>query len=397
MQWPFHQKHTFKDMLVLRVVSSRFRRIVNNYSEFWYRDDLDISSYLPRDTNDDCWALRQTQWLRILLCDQVLVQFLGYKEGWTFPTLVGFLSVCDRVPRIQQNARRIDLHFIDSGICIALYKLASFQYIQKLRVELHHEVISLDMISESCPLLEELELCDLEAFEGNLSGHTHLNRLSISFFKYNRRLTSSLVPFNSTKTLTSLCLLRCNSVSRRNLNENPLNYFINLTHLEVSPLCQDLCSLLCTATNIKLIRFIATFDSRWGGEPTVDKVIAVFCSSCLEQLEELEIKVDAETNELNDYFSQYSPILRVVRSQLRTLQTAKFDMGLDISWCSYLGTLLNLKSLQWLIHIQFCNVETVREENLYLNEGLEKDKLKRTFEDVFVNFLIKPFISIDFW
>lgn len=128
----------------------------------------------------------------------------------------------------------------------------------------------------------------------------------------------------------------------------------------------------------------------------MDKVMDIFCSSCLEQLEELEIKVDDDAIELDDYFTHYAAILRAVASHLRTLQTVKLDMGLDISWCTYLGSLLNLKSLQWLIRIRFCNVEAMGKENFYLNEESEKGKLKRTFEDVFVNFLVKPFISINF-
>jgi hypothetical protein len=91
--------------------------------------------------------LRQIRWLKILLADDELTQFLGHKTAWLFSSPEVFLAVIERVPLFYQNARIIAFSFYHAGLCIALDKLTSCRGITRLSITFHFEVIDLDIMA----------------------------------------------------------------------------------------------------------------------------------------------------------------------------------------------------------------------------------------------------------
>ena len=254
--------HNLPHILVLRSVTRRFRAI-GNRADMWHRQSFDSGQLFPfyryTDRKNDA---RSGEFFKTLLSDTDLVRCLARKTAWNFSSLEGLFAVLRDVPRFQQNVRAISLHDFKNGVFVALDRLRACDRVTKISASLPFEYGDLDVLTDSCPFLEELELFELGEFRGiirhsaslsigSLQANSRLQTLVLGFANdgaptYPKFFQRLLLPLNSAKTLTKLVLHDCNRISDDIITS--LSIFRNLKELLLNPVPDGFRDVLNHAT-----------------------------------------------------------------------------------------------------------------------------------------------------
>ena len=380
-------------MLALKAVSRQFYLAVYE-TDFWYRDQLEFSHFRHDEVEHNRATVQRRDYERAL-ADERLVRVLGHqrKSGWTFSGIQPFLVVIERIPLFYQHARRINLRDIDHGLGIAIDKLASCQLITRLFIRFCLETINLNAIAKSCPYLEDLELECLDDYRGTLQHNKNLRHLSIQFDECSstRKLTTSLIPIDSARTLTSLVLQDCYAIVN-DFKQHPFYGFHNLRHLALFPLLyetEDLCNMIIDI-DIKLTEVEVEFVPRF--ETSSNVLISTFAAKCLQHLEKFTIRADTDIFE-----PDFDRIVDAITSQLLSLKEIKLVMDLKIHWCKKFARLTNLKFLHYVIPTtedRFEDLEYI-DQNELRRFGVKKT-IEKAFERTFEKFAEKPRVVIEF-
>jgi hypothetical protein len=148
------------------------------------------------------------------LRDERLVSAISPKRDWRFTSIEVFFIILFNVPEMPLNTRKIELFEFEVGLGSAVLLLKRFTCITDLLIcvtadgTTAERLVDLDAIVRSCSLLHSLDLRMLENYSGTLQNAANLRSLSLGFCKSTsfRRITSSLIPLKSAKTLTSFSI-----------------------------------------------------------------------------------------------------------------------------------------------------------------------------------------------
>ena len=241
-------KHDLSQILILRSVSRRFRILFYDLP-FWYDDNSDFSRLLP-------WHVNQSQSVGFfdqLYGDKNFVCF-SHKAGWTFSSLESLVILMAKVPQFHQNARRVTLNLEkEKDRDATIRALAKCHHITELSLLVETDMyrddcrpFNLSSVARSFPYLESLTLNGIRHSEGSLS-NANLKSLVIRMRNWpgGPYVTSSLVPFNSARSLTKLSLVLYFDIDFRGVN--PFDSLDNLTDLKLFPLKRELWKPLVTA------------------------------------------------------------------------------------------------------------------------------------------------------
>ena len=116
------------------------------------------------------------------------------------------------VPGMRQNTRKIQFIELDHGLEFAINRLSLFSCITDLSIYGYvvntiaesEQLIDLDAIVHSCPLLRTLALNWLLKYRGSLQPAANLRKLSLYFGvvdNYDAEFTQQLMPVNSAPIL----------------------------------------------------------------------------------------------------------------------------------------------------------------------------------------------------
>ena len=280
-------KHGLAQILILRSVSRRFRTVFYDL-EFWYDDDSDFSKLLP-------WNVNRTQSVRFfkhLYEDRNFAPCFSNKAGWTFSSLRSLLSLTTKVPQFRQNARRVALILEkEEDRDAAIRALNSCHHITELSLLVeteryvdYYSPFNLSSVARSFPYLESLTLTGIRHSKGSLN-NTNLKCLVIRMRNWptGPYVVSSLIPFNSARTLTKLSLVLYFDIDFRGVN--PFDSLVNLTDLELFPLKHELWKPLITA-KFNLLHFSTEIHTN---SPLSEVVSVIFSSPCFKRLQSFNI------------------------------------------------------------------------------------------------------------
>ena len=290
--------HNLPQILVLRSVTRRFRAI-GNKADMWHKQSFDLGQLFPYPSllrNDRKYEAREGEFFKTLLSDTDLLCCLERKTAWQFSSLEGLFAVLRDVPSFQQNARAITLDDFKNGLFVALDRLRACDRVTKISASLPYEYGDLNLVTDSFPFLEELELFELDEFRGimrhnaslsigSLQANSRLQTLVLGFAnpdranpKFFQRL---LLPLNSAKTLTKLVLHDCDRIS----DDIPtsLSIFRNLKELRLNSIPDGFRDVLNHAT-FTLTTFKVDFVDRHFPD-----MRAVLTSDSLRELKHLLI------------------------------------------------------------------------------------------------------------
>lgn len=377
--------------LTIRSVCRRFRAIANELP-FWYAGEFDLLNLLPefRAPNSD------EKFLQALFTDNHLVECLQRKTKWKFRNLPNFLVIMERVPSFQQCVTTVTLRtFWDdsvknplspSSLDIAIQKLAACSRLTSLEIRSNNSLLSLDLISRSCPSLNNIVICGaISNLRGTLENLSCVQRLHYELIHNMEHPPQFLFPLNSAKSLTALVIkTRCGSVHAHDINR--LDAFVNLTSLHIEPLYPNICDFI-VRSRLKLSTFKTKVDIT---EVTMERVAGVLSSHSLQTVQNLSLNIEADYEEDLDYLQ---PIIDIVTTKLLSIQECEFETGLDLHWCQQFSRLLNLKRLIWKIRFvdkAFRYIDNPDEDWLR-----EETCAEMAFSAAFARFPEKPQIQIE--
>ena len=378
--------------LTIRSVCRRFRAIANELP-FWYAGHFDLLNLLPefRSPNSD------EKFLQALFTDNHLVECLRRKTEWEFRNLPNFLVVMERVPSFQQCVTTVTLRaFCDdsvknplspSSLDVAIQKLAACSRLTSLEILFNNSLLSLDLISRSCPSLNNIFIRSFTSnLRGTLENLSCVQRLHYELSHNAEHPAQFLFPLNSAKSLTTLVIQaqRRGSLDARDINR--LDAFVNLTSLHIYPLYPDICDFI-VRSRLKLSTFRTIVDIT---EVTTETMAGVLSSHSLQTVQNLYLRIEADFEEDLDYLQ---PIINIVTTKLLSIQKLEFETGLDLHWCQQFSRLLNLESLIWKIRFvdkAFRYIDNPDEDWLR-----EETCAEMAFSAAFARFPEKPQIQIE--
>lgn len=305
---------------------------------------MTVKNYLRSDI--------KLQFFKALYGDKVFTGRLIRKTGWFFSSYENLLSVTEDIPSFRNNTLRIALILHQKqNIWPAIRLLERDNCVDMLSLDIEplgnpdpdSQQFDLSALATSFPSLKTLFLSGLDGHEGSFDS-IDLERMYIRFSRMNRnRLNSTLVHLQSPQTLTTLHIVNGYDIIFN--DDQPLDSFNNLKDFEVVPLSDEICRVLTTTENIKLLRFGASLFS---DDPPIKAVSAMFSALCFKEIHILKIQyVMSKTVSLDEYFECSEIIINCITRKLGSIHTLTLDMGMDILWCPSFSHLEKLKYLCW--------------------------------------------------
>jgi len=305
--------------------------------------------------------LEQSQFLSTLLRDPGLASALSRKISWNFDNLEIFFALLMSVPEMSQNTRKIRFIHLEHGLDFAINRLSLFSCITDLSISGHvvgtesEQLIDLNAIVHSCPLLRDLRLTWFLKYRGSLQPAANLRKLYLYFGvddNYDAEFTQQLMPVNSAP------VLECFRVDHlwdgmEMSGFQLLDTFVNLQHLAFSWVTAAVDMLFRAKFVLTSLEIDYLVDSE--GPPTSEFVASIFSASSLAQLRELRFEVDDilalegpefEIQQLENELDKIEPIIYGI-TNLRYLETLRLRFPLRISWCNPFARLRNLRSLDY--------------------------------------------------
>jgi hypothetical protein len=137
----------------------------------------------------------------------------------------------------------------------------------------YYSPFNLSSVARAFPYLESLALTGIRHSQGSLN-NTNLKRLVIRMgnWRTGPYVVSSLIPFNSVRTLTKFSIVFYTDIDFHGVN--PLDSLINLTDLELFPLEDELWKPLITA-KLNLLHFSTEIQTN---SPLTEVILVVFSS-----------------------------------------------------------------------------------------------------------------------
>jgi F-box domain len=348
------KEKSVSQILILMSTCRRFREACYEIG-FWLEPDFTFSSLLPQTDDSQLQVLREWSLITALLNDENIVRSFAQRSLWAFETAESMLLIIINIGLVYQNIQTIALDQL-AEVDFALRKLQWLHHLTDLIIVCTSNPIDLDAIAK-CRSLKRLGILEFQSVyecKGTLE-HTTLHRLSIAYLRDRHSLDNQfqikLVAVDSASTITTLEVLNCSRISRRVQEFEPLKRFVNLTQIEMLPLCEDFCELITTAS-CRLTTFAVMFEL-YHGDHLLDKYVDMLAAPSLSQLETLYIYFVSRTPDVS--FEKYIPlctiILDAVVSHQQSLQYLELHSNIEISWCSHFLRLKNLESLEWIIPI----------------------------------------------
>ena len=406
--------HGLPQILVLRTVSRQFR-IVANEDGFWEAGDTDFASLLSQgaddysNNNQPRNLEREDMFFKALFDDKNFARRLNRKTEWTFSSFPNLFYVMQNVSHFSRNAERITLRMNDKTE-MAINELAVCQRIKALYIYGAYNINSFDTIVKSCPDLECLHLDDLGNYDtlGTIE-HNLLQTLFISIRTnepYVEPRLSKFLPINSAKTLTSLNITGFSMMSypATLYDKKLLDSFINLAHLSIGYLNNELCDLLIH-TNVRLVSLKVGILSKPFSVQPEKKYLDLLKSPSLDRLELLALSVTGEIRydfsqsfrNMDAYFKCCAPIVEVITTHRKTIKRLELNMAIHVSWLHYLPNMTNLMSLHLFVPIFPVMGSAFRdnEESLISNDDAAL-KIERIFKSVYQSHIEKPALEVTF-
>jgi hypothetical protein len=331
----------FRNIVVVRWVSRRFRMTTNELG-FWHKDDFDmlhvfnINKRRPR---------LQVRYIKTVLNDEDLIRCLNRKSGWEFHRIEEFLAIMASIPELPQNTRRIIFNGFREALNLAVDSLATFTTITELTIHFIDDfTFDLDAIVESCPLLETLDLDGLTKHCGSLAPAAKLRRFILVFDSEElgvKRFSPSLLPFNSTQSLTRLDITIYQN-DTGDITHDLFAPFLNLTHVTTGWIRPVLCVVLIhgkfTLTHLDITHWTDYDDFPF------ETLLSIFDASSLKSLRELVFNLEPMPNH-DDLSLERADQLCCAITNLRHLETLAFGLPCCTSWFKRFSKLSHLRSI----------------------------------------------------
>jgi hypothetical protein len=385
--------HNVAQELILRSVCRHFRAIVNE-SHFWLARNFKFASLLKRRLNNR----EEGEFTRTLLKDRHLVKCLQRKTAWNFSNLNSLFAVIKNIPSFPQCARNIALAIVDhedyrrsdgpSAVTTAIEKLAICQHVTSLSIRWTMSV-DLDAVVRSFPLLENIKLEEIIDCHGSLRRLTNVKKLTIdnrSISEDPSTFLSLVIPAESTKSLTSLNVVTSATKDPAIIPKILLNQFVNLTHLCIQPLGNEMCDSV-TSASFQLQDFETEFAKKFISK---FKYLDIFAAQSLRHLKKLSLETYGLSKE------HCRQIVVVITSNLHSLQHLEVNMGLDCSLCRLFTSMVHLRYLKWRCSYSLfdSNDGPLPGGDPFQKQTCRSDKVKRGFELAFADFAQKPRLDI---
>jgi hypothetical protein len=335
----------FQCILVARWVSRRFRMIANELG-FWHNDKFHIVDFLFLQDHRPC---RQAQYISTLLGDDHLVACLNRKCSWTFSNLESFYEIVARIPDLPRNTRTVVLEWFPEGIGFVIYRLATFTAVTELRIQFdlfndeNSPMVELDLdaLSESLPLLETLDLNNLQTYSGTLaeSANLHTFRVELSF-RGEAIFSPSLLPINSAQRLKSLAI-RMNDRHIHPITHEHFDPFVNLADLRLPFVWSLGCDILThgkfTLTSLS-IYYVPDDD------PLAENVLPIFSAQSVKFLRQLDFDTTRGLRPVH-LAPEVADQLTSALLNLRSLEVLAWKVHCRTSWFKRWAPLRNLRSV----------------------------------------------------
>jgi hypothetical protein len=244
------------------------------------------------------------------------------------------------------------LDSLEHGLGFAINRLSLFSCLTDLSIFVSatasspEQLIDLDAIALSCPLLRNLGLNELMKYCGSLQTAANLQQLCLDFalmdFDTELGLSHQLIPIDSGSTLETFHLDFYGGINVYNGIAMPglhlLETFSNITDIAVSWLTPEVLDILINGNFVLTYLDVNLFIDE--SVPS-ESVARIFSASSLEQLRGLRFTI-------NNPEKQSEPIIRGI-TNLQYLETLRLKGPIRISWCDRFAQLRNLKSLEYCL------------------------------------------------
>src|SRR5205814_253579 len=149
--------------------------------------------------------------------------------------------------------------------------------------------VDFDTVVRSFPLVQNIKLGEIIACHGSLRKLTNVKELTIdngSVSEDPSTFLSLVIPAESAKSLTSLNVVTYGGEEPATIPTVLLNQFVNLTHLCIRPLGNEMCDSI-TSANFQLQDFETVFADKFISE---SKYLDIFAAQSLRHLNKLSLK-----------------------------------------------------------------------------------------------------------
>ena len=270
---------------------------------------------------------------------------------------------------MRHNTRKLSFIYY-TGLNFAFSQLSEFTRLTCLNISIDWEVsiaersVDLGLISDSCPLLEELRLHGLTDFCGDINRLSRLRDLSILYVGEDGEglgvFISQLVPLESYKTLSSFAVDTI-SFQRIDFDTAIFERFVNLTSFRVTRyLTSHFCEIL---TYGKFVLTILNIDiDLWVDILSISSILNMLNASSLQQLRHLDIGIRSEPERvygdpqplvlhpqtIEQGLDDHDQIIAAITT-LPKLETLQLTAGLRLSSCHKFAQLTALKYLNYTL------------------------------------------------
>ena len=345
---------------VLRSVSRQFRILA--CEALLDYDSCDISALLahreaPRLHTKESRVrqVQETQFFKLLFEDEYFVHYLNQYTEWKFSSIEGLFAILTNIPLFHQNARCISLE-IPHGLHIAIDRLALCSGLNNLAVRLNDEPHIPEFIRETFPHLENLEIYDVR-HDLNLKRYTGLQNLYLHFpsdRNQPRTLLREHLPLDSSQTLTNLLLDNAKSLEDCTLASYRLHEFINLKHIGIINLNDNLCRLL-VAADLKLTNFSARLEDN---VPCPRMMTHLLSSPSFENLRDCFLEIIPSPRSVRERYMRYcKQLFDAIKTHLRSLENLDLVTGVAASWIFSFKNMTNLKSMNLQVWEGMCYID----------------------------------------
>lgn len=392
--------------LILRQVSSKFRRIVSEL-DFWYKEDFDfmdlVSVVSPSPTFHHKPDINQ-KIIKIIFADENFTLCLGSrKTSWKFSTYNIVCAVLDNIPLSVGKMRTVKLYDIRDQVDIAIDRLRICKFITKLSIIggplLGVFGIDLNLIGDSCPFLQELCLNGLTSYKGSMANSENLQKMYVSIaWLSTTSVIADLIPERSAETLTTVTILNARAFPNINWDLGLLGSFINLNYLRFEPVTRPLTQFLVQAKfRLKTFWTYFTLDVDFD----IEDLLAIFSAKCLENLDQFTLNVyiprsfcasppykELSLHEVSDICE------RIIQGMTKNFQSVRIltsYVPLKISWCHLFARMTNLE----ILHCNFLHGVYFQDDESSAGNTMEqKIEYEERLNAVFAGFVEKPHVEI---
>jgi len=333
-------------ILVVRWVSVWFRKVASQHT-FWLDDELKVIDFL---NNYDCplYTFRlPSGYLEILLDDDDLCNWLQRRLWWNFARTNVIIGVSEKQPSFFRNARAIVLTYYRDEM--PLHKLGLFVSLTVLYIS-PVDQLDLDAIATFCPLLQRLEILDMDQFEGSVAPLQNLTHLDIFMISHsdapNSCPFSSLLPFHSANVLTRLELFipEDSAISFDSFISNPFDAFVTLTDLTISTFHLKLYELVSSTRTTSIVTLDFKLDIDESDAEFAPSIIPEMLSAnSLKNLRNLTI--GGQLFPEDKFLEVYELLDLTTLARFQYLQYLNLDFPVPSSWWRDFE---NLRSLEFL-------------------------------------------------